>query len=105
MHWISAGGLRLPGDGGEESSMWYWSNHWDMQVCKKWYLLSEMNWYSWFDSGNNPALNTVEGGDLWNFGSTNVDGNDIVTNAYEFPLTNRSDVLENRMTFDFILRY
>ncbi len=62
-----------------------------------------------------------EGGDLFNFGSTGVAGNDIVTGAFgmkykpckntevgvawEAPLTDRRDVLDNRLTFDFILRY
>ena len=63
----------------------------------------------------------VEGGDLFNFGSTGVAGNDIVTGAigakakprpwtevgiaWEFPLTDRRDVLDNRLTADWIIRY
>ena len=120
MHWISASGFRLAGDADEESSLWYWSNHWDLQVCKKWYVLSELNWFNWIDAGAG-GIAGVEGGDLFNLGSTGVAGNDIVTSAfgvkfkrsrhtelglaYEFPLTDRKDVLENRMTVDWILRY
>lgn len=63
----------------------------------------------------------IEGGDLFNFGSTNVAGNDIVTGAFglkyspsykmelgvawEAPLTDRRDVLDNRLTVDAIFRY
>jgi hypothetical protein len=58
---------------------------------------------------------------LINLGSTAVAGNDIVTGAFgakykpngcvelgvawEFPLTERRDVLDNRVTADIILRY
>jgi len=63
----------------------------------------------------------VEGGDLFNLGSVGVAGNDIVTGAiglklkphagmeigvaWEVPLTRRRDLLENRLTVDWILRY
>ena len=80
----------------------------------------EFNWYHWLESGAN-GIPGVEGGDLFNFGSTGVAGNNIVTGAFglkykpsghtelgvawELPLTERRDVLENRITFDWILRY
>lgn len=120
-HWLSATGFRIPSDPGDESRMWYWSNHWDYEVADGWYLLSELNWFTWIGAGANPGLNGVEGGDLFNFGSTGVAGNDIVTNAvgvkfkrnrnrelgiaFEYPLTERKDVLENRLTVDLIVRY
>ena len=121
IHWITGSGFRLAADTTLESSMWYWSNHLDYQVNRKWYVLTELNWFNWIDAGNNTGLAGVEGGDLYNFGSTGVAGNDIVTNAvgikfkpskhreigvaYEYPLTDRRDVLENRLTVDMILRY
>lgn len=120
-HVISGSGFRLPSDSSEESQMWYWSNHFDYQVLQKWYLLTEYNWYHWMKSGNNTFAPGIEGGDLFNFGSTGVAGNDIVTGAFgakykpnrhvevgvawELPLTERRDVLENRLTVDAILRY
>ncbi len=120
-HWVSASGFRLPSDPAAESRMWYWSNHFDYEFRKGWYAVSETNWFNWFGSGVNPALSGVEGGDLFNFGSTGVSGNDIVTQAvglkykrskhrelgiaYEFPLTDRRDVLEDRITVDWIFRY
>jgi hypothetical protein len=89
-------------------------------MAKKWYLLTEYNWYHWIKSGD-VGLVGVEGGDLFNFGSRGVAGNDIVTGAFggkfkpsgnmeigvawELPLTERRDVLENRITADVILRY
>lgn len=119
-HVISASGFRLPANDNEGSQLWYWSNHFDYQVLQKWYLFNEYNWYHWMKSGN-IGLAGVEGGDLFNLGSTGVAGNDIVTGAFgvkmkpssntelgvawELPLTDRRDVLENRITVDAIFRY
>lgn len=120
-HWISASGFRLPSDPDAESSMWYWSNHFDYEVRQGWYLLTELNWFNWIGAGTNTVVPGVEGGDLFNLGSVGVAGNDIVTNAvglkykpnrhnelgvaFEYPLTERKDVLDNRLTVDWILRY
>ncbi|MEZ6073886.1 MAG: hypothetical protein R3C10_27290 [Pirellulales bacterium] len=62
-----------------------------------------------------------EGYDLFNFGSTDVAGNDIVSMAvggrwkprrnvifgcgWEFPVTNRRDILHDRLYADLIIRY
>jgi hypothetical protein len=120
-HWLSASGFRLPSDPNAESSMWYWSNHLDYEVAPGWYALTEVNWFNWIGAGTNTALAGVEGGDLFNFGSVGVAGNDIVTQAvgvkykrnrhrelgaaFEFPLTDRKDVIDSRFTLDWILRY
>ena len=120
-HVISGSGFRLPSDSHADSQMWYWSNHLDYQVLQNWYLLTEYNWYHWMKSGDATFAPGVEGGDLFNFGSTGVAGNDIVTGAFgakykpnrhvevgvawELPLTERRDILENRLTVDAILRY
>ncbi len=120
-HVLSGTGFLLPADSSAESQMWYWSNHIDRRIgCTNLYLLGEANWYHWMRSGK-VGLNGVEGGDLFNLGSRGVAGNDIVTGAlgmkykphhrmevgvaWEAPLTKRRDVMDNRLTFDFILRY
>ena len=119
-HYIGSFGYRAPMDTAAETSMLFWSHHIDRKVTNRVYLLAEANWYHWLDSGNGP-VNGVEGGDLFNLGSTNVTGNDIVTTAvgakfkpsghqeigiaWEFPVTERRDVLDNRLTFDWIIRY
>ncbi len=120
-HWISGSGFRLPADTNEGSQMWYWSNHLDRRMSKRLYLFTEVNWFHWMKSGTNAGLAGIEGGDLINLGSTGVAGNDIVTQAigakvkvsrnlivglaWEFPLTSRKDVLEDRLTMDVIMRY
>jgi hypothetical protein len=82
-HVISAGGLRLPADDNLGSQMSYWSNHFDYEVFDRWYALTEFNWYHWIKSGA-AGIPGIEGGDLFNLGSTGVAGNDIVTGAFGF---------------------
>ena len=120
VHWLSGTGFRIPTDHTARSQMWYWSNHWDAEFLDGIYGLIELNWYHWMRSGQAVAAN-FEGGDLINLGSNNVAGNDIVTFAFggkwkpcdsmelgaawEFPLTDRRDLLHDRATVDMILRY
>lgn len=119
-NYIGAFGVRLPRDTVAETSMMFWSHHVDRRVTERLYLLAEANWFHWLDSGAG-GIPGVEGGDIFNFGSTNVTGNDIVTTAVgakfkpsrhqelgvaiEFPVTDRQDALDNRLTFDWIIRY
>jgi len=120
-HWVSAVGARLPVDSSEESTSMYWSNHFDQRLGRIFYVFSEVNWYHWLKSGDTALLPTLEGLDLFNRGAAAVTGNDIVTGAvglkvkpadrmeigvaWEVPLTDRRDILENRLTADVILRY
>ncbi len=120
-HWISAGGFRLPMNTTDESQSVYWSNHFDYQVRRGFYLLTETNWYHWTKSGQDGPIPGIEGLDLINLGSPGVAGNDIVTSAFgakfkpngnneigfafEFPLTERRDIIDNRLTVDWIIRY
>ena len=119
-HWVSGAGLRIPNDGTAQSKMSYWSNSFDVQLTKRIYALTQVNWFHWYDSGNALAAN-FEGNDLFNLGSNDVAGNDIVTAsygtrlkfgsyheagiAYEIPLTQRKDLLESRLYLDLTLRY
>ncbi len=121
VHLLSATGFILPMDSQAENQLFYWSNHIDKRIGgSSFYAFSELNWYNYMKSGNNFPL-PVEGGDLINLGSVGVAGNNIVTNAYglkykptrnleagvawEFPLTERRGILDNRLTADLILRY
>ena len=71
-------------------------------------------------SGNAFGL-PIEGGDLFNLGSVGITGNDLVTHAiglkarpkrnieagvaWEYPMTARKGLMDNRLTADLILRY
>jgi len=119
-HAISAAGFILPCDRSANSSLFYWSNHFDTKLRDKLYTFVEFNWYHWMGSGDN-GIPGVEGLDFFNLGSSGVAGNDIVTGAFgfkvkptvlqeigiawEFPLTERRDILDNRLTADWIIRY
>ena len=119
-HWMSGIGARIPVNSTDESQSIYWSNHWDYRVSKRFYLLTELNWYHWTKAGQD-GCTCYEGLDIFNFGTPGVAGNDIVTSAvgakyktcrdseigvaFEFPLTERRDILDNRITADWIVRF
>lgn len=120
-HWISAAGVRLPSNNAEETQMCYWSNHLDKQLrWNGWYVFTELNWYHYLSSGQG-GIPGIGGLDFFNFGSTDVAGEDVVSAAfglkykptvlsevgiaYEIPVTDNRDVLQDRLTFDVILRY
>ncbi|MCS7015917.1 MAG: hypothetical protein NZM42_07355 [Gemmatales bacterium] len=119
-HYVTNLTFRLPNNTSENSQLFIWSHHWDYQWTERFYPLIEWHWYHWLRSGNQVPF-SFEGGDLVNLGSADVAGNDIITLAlgfrykfseqsqlgfgYEFPITNRRDVLDERLTLDFIVRY
>lgn len=120
-HWVSGAGFWIPADSQAQSQAFYWSNHWDWQINgSRVYALTEVNWYHWMRSGNG-GVPGLEGLDAFNLGSTGVAGNDIVTGAvgakykhsayseiglaWEVPLTDRRDIIDNRLTVDWIIRY
>jgi hypothetical protein len=125
-HWISGSGFVLPTNSSDESQIWWWSNHFDRQVwdrgCLGVYAVGEVNWLHWMDSGEDGELDGIEGNDLFNLGTPGVAGNNIVTGAFgtkvkpygnamevgvawETHLTDRRDLLEDRLTVDWILRF
>lgn len=119
-HYLSTTGFILPVDSQAENQMFYWSHHVDRRFGKMIYGFSELNWYNFMKSGSGLQA-PIEGGDLFNLGSIDIAGNNIVTNAwgvklkpnrhiesgvaFEFPLTERRGVLDNRLTADLILRF
>ena len=120
-HLMSGFGWRLPVDQAAESTSIYWSNHVDRRIGdSKFYLLGECNWFHWTADGSATAA-SFEGIDLINLGSNAVDGNDLVTGAFgvkfkpsgnmelgvawEAPMTDRQDILKDRLTVDWIIRY
>lgn len=121
-HWVTGSGFLLPADPADESSIWFWSNHFDHRIGQtNLYVLFEFNWYYYLDGGDAFTLAPIEGGDLFNFGTVGVAGNSVVTGAFGFkykpcgnlelgvawenPLSRRKDVLDNRLTVDCILRW
>jgi hypothetical protein len=123
---LSGAGFRIPVDHRFGSQMFYWSNSLAWRFVEGrcpgtgLYLLGEINWFHWLRSGENLPFD-FEGGDLINFGSTNVAGNDVVTGllgpkwkptpfqeigaGVEIPLTARKDVYDHRVYAQWIFRY
>lgn len=122
-HFLTSVGYRLPVDTAVQNSAIHWSNHLDYRIHKKLYVLTELAWWHWTDDASDPAAAAlgVAGQDLFNLSVNNIAGNNLVTQnvgvkykpnghieagvAYEFPLTEFKDIIDNRLQVDLILRY
>jgi hypothetical protein len=120
-HYLTTTGITIADDPNKNSEFWYWSNHLDRKIGDNFYVLTEVNWFHWYRSGANTATSGVEGLDFFNFGSSGVGSANIITLApgakykpndnlelgiaYEIPVTERRDVIQNRLTLDMIIRY
>ncbi|HLN29349.1 MAG TPA: hypothetical protein VK395_16490 [Gemmataceae bacterium] len=121
-HVLANLGYEFPVDRSQNSSFVYTSLHIDRQLFGWLYPLAELNWYHWLSSGDRglpPSLG--EGDGLLNLGTSGVAGNDLVTaavglkarlntatelgTAWEFPISNRHDLINNRLTVELIFRY
>jgi hypothetical protein len=121
-HVIANFGYQFPVDRSQNSSFFYTSLHVDRQMFGWLYPLAEANWFHWVSGGNHglpPALG--EGDGLINLGTSGVAGNDLVTvaagmkaklgiftelgAAWEVPVSNRHDLINNRLLIDLIFRY
>jgi hypothetical protein len=103
------------------SGFLYNSLHIDRQVFGWLYPLAEFNWF-WYTSGGNRLPTAFgEGDGLINFGTRGQAGAHLVTGAvgakavvsrnlaigaaFEFPLTNRHDIINQRFTLQVTARY
>jgi len=121
-HVIANAGYQFPADSAENSSFFYSQLHLDRQLFGWIYPLVELNWFHYTAGGRRglPAA-LGEGDSLINIGTSDVAGNDLVTAAvglkfvlgkhldvgvaYERPLSNRKDLLDNRVLVEAIIRY
>jgi hypothetical protein len=104
----------------DRSESFFLSLHGDYSIFDRVYPLVELNWYHYTENGDSFKAN-FEGADLFNFGSTKVEGHDFLNLAlggrfkiqegvetglvFEFPLTGRDDLMDYRFTLDLIFRY
>lgn len=121
-HLLGTVGYQFPVNSNLNSSFFYTSIHLDRQLFGWLYPLVEANWFHYTSGGNHglpPALGEVDG--LVNLGTSGVGGNDLVTTAvglkakinchletgaaWEVPVSNRHDFINNRLTFEMIVRY
>lgn len=120
-HVLTSFGWQLPVDQSVQSTTVRWNNHFDVKVTDTVYLFTENSWTHWTDEAEVGLALGVSGQDLLNLDSTNVEGNNLVTHnvgtkykpnghfeagvAYEFPLTEFKDIIEDRVTLEMIFRY
>lgn len=120
-HWLSGTGFRIPVDSNWGTQMWYWSNQWDYELPGHIYPLVGLNWFHWMRSAGVGIGAPVTALDLIDLPVNGVAGSDVVTCAlggkwkpnghvevgggFEFPLTDRTDILDERVYVDLILRY
>ncbi|MFT3881940.1 MAG: hypothetical protein QM703_20080 [Gemmatales bacterium] len=120
VHVLNTFGFQYPANTTQNSSFLYNSFHIDKAIDGWFYPLFEINWFHYTGSGN---LNTggIEGDGLLNLGASGVEGHNLVTFAFgakakincnvelgaawEFPVTGRRDLNENRLVTELILRY
>lgn len=120
-HFIGTVGWELPNNGSAESESIFYSLHLDREIADGIYVLTEFTGIEYVESGRAiPGLN-MEGGDLFNLGAGNVAGNHFASwavggawkpnrhvsigAAYEIPVTNRKDLMDNRVTANLTLFY
>ena len=120
-HLMSAFGWRVPANGAVQCESVHWSNHFDVKLTDKVYLLTEAEWWHWVDSASAGIPLGVAGQDLFNLSANNVTGNDLLTQnvgmkwkpsgstevgiAYQFPLTAFKDVIQDSLQTEIIFRY
>ncbi len=122
-HVLTSFGYRFPVDNELQTAAVHWSNHFDVRITKKLYAVTEFAWWHWTESASDPSAPAlgIAGQDLFNLTSSNVEGNDLVTQnvglkykpnrstelgiAYEFPLTGFEDIIDDRFQLDMIFRY
>ncbi|MCA9427787.1 MAG: hypothetical protein KC994_22095, partial [Candidatus Omnitrophica bacterium] len=82
-HFIGTAGFEIPQDSSEDSTAFHYHAHFDYDLCPQFIPLVELNGYHYLDNGaRNGGLGApldFEGFDLTSFGSSNVEGNDVVT--------------------------
>ena len=120
-HWLSGTGFRIPMNNNWGTQFWYWSNQWDYEIVDNWFPLLGVNWWHYMSSSGVAGGSPVTGLDLINIPNANVAGTNVVSgvvglrwkatdrltvgSGYEFPLTSRKDILQNRLYADVIFRY
>lgn len=121
-HVLATIGQQLAIERSSNSGFFYTSLHFDRRLSDWLYPLVEVNWFHYTSSGNRgiPAV-VGEGDGLINIGTSDVTGNDLLTvalgikaklkenvelgGAWESPISNRHDLIGDRITAELILRY
>ena len=121
-HFLNTFGYQFGFEDKYSSSFFYNSLHIDRQFFGWLYPLAEVNWFGYNSGGDWGQPNALgEGDGLINLGTTGMAGHNLVTLAlgmkarlstnvetgfaWEFPLSNQKDLIDNRLICEFIVRY
>lgn len=121
-HTITNMGVAIGLDDQENTSFFYWQQHFDYKLTDWFYPLIEANWFHYMNGADRGLPGALgEGDGLINFGTSDMAGADLVTLAagfrlkpmhwlstgvaYEFPISSRNDLIEHRLIVDLIIRY
>ncbi|MCE9637176.1 MAG: hypothetical protein K8T90_15835 [Planctomycetes bacterium] len=124
---ITTAGFILPLDADEATRAFHWHVHFDIPATANFSPLLEFNLFHYMSNAErNAGLGPTvplgfEGFDYTNLGSDDVDGNTVASMAlgfrwalsddvsfgaaYEFPITDREDVIDKRITVDLVFRF
>lgn len=121
IHVLNTFGYQFAANTHYNSNFFYDSFHIDYGICGWLYPLAELNWFHYTKGGDQLPSFVGEGDGLLNLGTNGVEGNNLVTVAFgakakvscnievgaawEFPITGRKDLIENRLVTELILRY
>jgi hypothetical protein len=117
---MSTGGIRIPMNGDTGSASTFVSQHLSRPLTERFFILTEVNWFRYVSSGTG-GIPGIEALDIANLGSSDVTGNNIVNwaaggkfktsrgseigAAYEIPVSGRRDIMGNRVTAHWAIRY
>ncbi|MBX9652190.1 hypothetical protein K2Y11_01085 [bacterium] len=121
-HTITNMALSVPLNNTMNSGFFFWQQHFDYNVTDWFAPIGEVNWYHYTSGGNHGLPYAVgEGDGLLNLGTSGMTGADLVTIAlggrikltnglstgivWETPISNRKDLIQNRINLDVIFRY
>ncbi|MCP3915769.1 MAG: hypothetical protein GY711_09455 [bacterium] len=109
-----------PLDDDEEAASYDYHLHVSYEATADFFPLAEVNGITYTGDANALPVD-FEGGDLINLGADDVSGNTVVTGAigaryrvkerfffglsYEWPLTSREDLMDERFTFDVVILF
>lgn len=121
-HFLGTIGHSFPIDRVYNTGFLYTDLHLDYGLWGWFYPLVELNWFHYTSGGNWGIPHAVgEGDGHINFGTSGMNGDNLVTVAvgakaklnrhvdvgiaWETPISNREDLIQNRITTELILRY
>lgn len=117
---ITTLGVKIANDSNDDANQIHWHVHGDYPMGHGIRLVGEVNGYHYYDEANRTVAN-FEGFDYTSFGADDVEGHNVVSAAagfrwfatddvsmgaaWEWSVTDREDIFQDRLTIDMVLRF